>query len=275
MIALLLATALAGNTPQTSTPPSQACSCHNAIDPQGKAPVLDLLRWELEGVHRELGCVACHPGAGTLPHPPGLPQPVCAPCHEKEQALFQESVHRQARTAQSAPSGCQTCHAEHPFYENEDPRGWHFRGGLLRTCSACHAPMLMDPLLRLKTNPAPAAGGNWPPSIHGLITQGDLRLVSNCVSCHGNHALFPKSDPRCAVHPAQLAKTCGACHPEVSPRAIAGRICNRPGALAGLARNYFNIWYLWFGGIVAASGLAIGPALLARRIILRRRGKAH
>lgn len=272
MIAVLLAAAMAGTTPQTSAPPSQACFCHNAIDPQGKAPVLDLLRWELEGVHRGQGCVGCHPKAGTLPHPPSLPQPVCAPCHQKEDALFKESVHRRAQPRGKELAGCQTCHAEHPFYANEDPRGWHFRGGLLRTCAACHAPMRMDPLLRLTLKPLPPEGGQWPPSIHGLIAAGDQRLVSNCVSCHGNHALFPKTDTRALVAPVNIKKICGECHPGIEPAAIAGRICNRPGALAGLARNYFNLWYLWFGGIGVLTALVLIPALVVRRVVLKRRG---
>ncbi|MFP5276409.1 MAG: hypothetical protein ACLGPM_04795 [Acidobacteriota bacterium] len=34
-----------------------------------------------------------------------------------------------------------------------------------------------------------------------------------CTSCHGNaHEIFPKSDPRSAVYPLNVPKTCGACH---------------------------------------------------------------
>ncbi|MGC9157661.1 MAG: cytochrome c3 family protein [Terracidiphilus sp.] len=34
-----------------------------------------------------------------------------------------------------------------------------------------------------------------------------------CVSCHGNpHAIFPKSDPRSAVYPLNIPRTCGKCH---------------------------------------------------------------
>ena len=34
-----------------------------------------------------------------------------------------------------------------------------------------------------------------------------------CTSCHGNaHEIFPKSDPRSAVYPLNVPKTCGTCH---------------------------------------------------------------
>ncbi len=34
-----------------------------------------------------------------------------------------------------------------------------------------------------------------------------------CTSCHGNaHSIFPKSDPKSAVYPLNIPRTCGACH---------------------------------------------------------------
>jgi hypothetical protein len=34
-----------------------------------------------------------------------------------------------------------------------------------------------------------------------------------CTSCHGDaHSIFPKSDPRSAVYPLNVPRTCGACH---------------------------------------------------------------
>ena len=42
-----------------------------------------------------------------------------------------------------------------------------------------------------------------------------------CTSCHGNqHEIFPKSDPRSAVYPLNIPKTCGNCHgnPEVAKK---------------------------------------------------------
>ncbi|MGO8717984.1 MAG: cytochrome c3 family protein [Acidobacteriaceae bacterium] len=34
-----------------------------------------------------------------------------------------------------------------------------------------------------------------------------------CLSCHGNpHAIFPKNDPRSAVYPLNIPRTCGSCH---------------------------------------------------------------
>jgi hypothetical protein len=39
------------------------------------------------------------------------------------------------------------------------------------------------------------------------------RAEHPCTSCHGDaHAIFPKSDPRSAVYPLNIPRTCGNCH---------------------------------------------------------------
>jgi hypothetical protein len=39
------------------------------------------------------------------------------------------------------------------------------------------------------------------------------RAEHPCTSCHGDaHAIFPKNDPRSAVYPLNIPRTCGACH---------------------------------------------------------------
>jgi predicted CXXCH cytochrome family protein len=39
------------------------------------------------------------------------------------------------------------------------------------------------------------------------------RAEHPCISCHGDaHAIFPKSDPRSAVYPLNIPRTCGNCH---------------------------------------------------------------
>jgi len=40
-----------------------------------------------------------------------------------------------------------------------------------------------------------------------------LRAEHPCTSCHGDaHSIFPKDDPRSAVYPLNVPRTCGACH---------------------------------------------------------------
>ncbi len=58
-------------------------------------------------------------------------------------------------------------------------------------CSSCHAD-----------EAAGLAG-----SVHAKAS------AQPCISCHGNaHAIFPKNDPRSAVYPLNIPRTCGRCH---------------------------------------------------------------
>ncbi|MGD0902531.1 MAG: cytochrome c3 family protein [Terracidiphilus sp.] len=43
------------------------------------------------------------------------------------------------------------------------------------------------------------------------------RAEHPCTSCHGDaHSIFPKSDPKSAVYPLNIPRTCGACHGNAS-----------------------------------------------------------
>jgi cytochrome b subunit of formate dehydrogenase len=50
-------------------------------------------------------------------------------------------------------------------------------------------------------------------SYHGLAGARGDRRVANCASCHGFHEIRPSSNPFSRTHPANLARTCGECHP--------------------------------------------------------------
>jgi predicted CXXCH cytochrome family protein len=42
---------------------------------------------------------------------------------------------------------------------------------------------------------------------------GSVHAIHDCTSCHGSpHAIFPKTDPRSAVYPLNIPRTCGSCH---------------------------------------------------------------
>lgn len=91
-------------------------------------------------------------------------------------AKFSASIHGSLQ--------CNSCHADikgYPHPEKIAPV----------QCSTCHA----DQASQLKG------------SVHGDSKDHP------CTSCHGNaHEIFPKSDPRSAVYPLNVPKTCGTCH---------------------------------------------------------------
>ncbi len=250
--------------------PRTRCACHDALAPQGAAPTMDLRGWLKDGPHLKLGCEACHPGGAVVPHHPDrLRRVACESCHGAEAQGWSSSAHGSLEGRDPRIKGCLTCHAEHPFFRDSDPRSRYANTGLLYGCAHCHEQMPLDPSLVLTPKPA-AADKPWPSSLHGLMADGDRRSVAACASCHGPHQVFPTADQRSAVNPARIAGTCGGCHPGLAPTTVAHRICRLPRGIGPALSNYFDIWYLWGGGVVVLSLAGVGGALGAGAFLQRR-----
>ena len=140
----------------------------------------------------------------------------CGQCHEQVKQAFAASIHGQAvaRGHNGAPV-CTDCHGEHSILAPSEP------GSLVNparvssvTCARCHADERLVVKYNLPRDKVPA----FEDSFHGLAGRGGSQSVANCASCHGIHNILPSSDPRSTVHPANLAKTCGACHPGAGER---------------------------------------------------------
>ncbi|MGC1872524.1 MAG: cytochrome c3 family protein [Acidobacteriaceae bacterium] len=90
--------------------------------------------------------------------------------------LFHSSIH--------GSLGCSDCHTDiHAYPHPDHPAAVQ--------CVACHA------------DEAKGLAG----SVHAKAS------AQPCLSCHGNpHTIFTKDDPRSAVYPLNIPKTCGTCH---------------------------------------------------------------
>jgi cytochrome b subunit of formate dehydrogenase len=61
-------------------------------------------------------------------------------------------------------------------------------------------------------------------SYHGLAMSGGSVEVANCSSCHGSHGIKASSDSTSTVNKANLAVTCGKCHPGANARFSVGSV---------------------------------------------------
>jgi len=61
-------------------------------------------------------------------------------------------------------------------------------------------------------------------SYHGLALRAGSVEVANCASCHGYHDIKPSSDPTSRINKANLAVTCGKCHPGANENFAKGTI---------------------------------------------------
>jgi formate dehydrogenase gamma subunit len=150
----------------------------------------------------------------------------CGACHTKVKEIYEQSVHGQA-VARSAPQApvCVDCHGEHNILAPSNPQSLVNPERLsTATCARCHSDERLIARYALPTNRVPT----FQDSYHGLALRAGSQTVANCASCHGIHNIFPSTDPRSTVHPANLAHTCGACHAGAGTRFAIGPVHVRP-----------------------------------------------
>jgi cytochrome b subunit of formate dehydrogenase len=163
-------------------------------------------------------CSDCHGSHGILPgRDPrskinhwNVPA-TCGACHTQIKKIYDQSIHGQAvaRGAQDAPV-CTDCHGEHNILAPANPESLVNPSRISSvTCGRCHGDTRLDARYALPADRVPSFAG----SFHGLDARSGGQTVANCASCHGVHNIFPSGDPRSTVNPANLARTCGACHP--------------------------------------------------------------
>jgi len=149
-----------------------------------------------------------------------LPE-TCGKCHESIFREWKESVHGQAMAQgiKQAPV-CTDCHGEHTIRSPQDPESSVYPQHIVATCSKCHENQQLQralglPTLRLST---------YRQSYHGIMNRYGQSVVAHCASCHGAHNILPSTNPRSTIHPANLQKTCGSCHPGIGKGVAMGRV---------------------------------------------------
>lgn len=145
----------------------------------------------------------------------------CGKCHTNIMKVYKESIHGQAveRRIKEAPV-CTDCHGEHNIVAHNEPGSTVSTGSIVRTCSHCHASETINiqykiPVDSVKTYMA---------SYHGIGYQYGSSTVANCATCHHWHDIFPSTDRRSSIYPANLVKLCGKCHPGVTDKVALGSV---------------------------------------------------
>jgi formate dehydrogenase gamma subunit len=146
----------------------------------------------------------------------------CGKCHEPIFAAYRESIHARAVAAGISRSPtCATCHGEHQIMGPEDPRSPVAAPNVSSmTCASCHD----DTRLLARLDMPAGRVTSYESSFHGLAARSGRKTVANCASCHGVHNILPSTDPRSTIAPANLAKTCGQCHPGAGTRYAIGPV---------------------------------------------------
>ncbi len=150
----------------------------------------------------------------------------CGACHSDIAKVYRASVHGQA-VAQGAADApvCTDCHGEHVILAPTEAQSLVNPARVSSvTCGRCHGDERIDVRYNLPADRVPTFADSY----HGLAARAGSQTVANCASCHGVHNIFRSSDPRSTVNPANLAHTCGACHPGAGERFAIGPVHVRP-----------------------------------------------
>ncbi len=182
-----------------------------------------------EGNARAANCVNCHGShemkkgldPGSRVNKTHIPE-TCAGCHSQASEEFKESVHglAAARGNKDAPV-CTDCHGEHNILAPSDPESRVAARNISRqVCSPCHSSVKLSEKYGLASD----RFKTFSDSYHGLANEAGSIEVANCSSCHRNHDIRRSNDPGSSVNKANLAKTCGSCHPGANERFAIGTV---------------------------------------------------
>ncbi len=187
----------------------------------------------------------------------------CAACHEKAAHEFSTSAHAKSlgRGNLDSPS-CTDCHGQHDIRAPKDPTSPVNRKNVTQqVCANCHASLRLTQKYGLPSN----SFETFADSYHGLAVRGGAVEVVNCASCHSAHAIKSASDPSSTINKANLAQTCGQCHPGANTRFTVGRVHVSAEAAAGkdgnspilylISATYLSLIFAVVGGMVLHNAL--------------------
>jgi formate dehydrogenase gamma subunit len=168
----------------------------------------------------------------------------CGSCHHEAFAQYKDSIHGRAVAAgvTAAPT-CTDCHGEHNILAPGNPQSPVFVANVASaTCSRCHGDTRLD----ARFNLPPDRVTSYENSYHGLASRAGSQTVANCASCHGVHDILPSSDSRSTIAKANLAATCGKCHPDAGKTFALGLVhVISSAAAANPWLRYVRLFYLF------------------------------
>ncbi len=111
------------------------------------------------------------------------------------------SVHGQALDKGKAEAAnCVSCHGSHDMKKGSDPTSFVARRNIPNTCGHCHTKI----------------AETYKESIHGVQAAKGNDDAPVCTSCHGEHVILGKKDPKSRTAPTNVsAQVCQPCHESV------------------------------------------------------------
>jgi cytochrome b subunit of formate dehydrogenase len=137
-------------------------------------------------------------------------------------------------------------------------------------CAQCHGSVRLSNEFGMPSGQV----NTYLSSYHGMASKMGSTTVANCASCHGVHNILPSRDPRSTINHANLAKTCGQCHPGANEKFISFKVHSDGVAKADFSSKvigYISKFYIWMiigviGGMVLHNLIVFRKKLILHRI---------
>lgn len=231
-------------------------------------------------------CTDCHGHAGTGAHEievvssPTSPMyrtnvaQTCGRCHLGIKVQFDVGIHGEMLRAgnEDVPT-CTDCHAEHAVQPVTSEASSVSPQHIAQTCTSCHDREDLNAKYDLPT----ARGRTFRGSFHGVALQSGQVTVANCESCHGAHEILPSGNPRSTIHPSNLQRTCGSCHPGIGAGVTQGKVhvasTREDVGVVAIGIQWF--YFALIGTTVLFSAIMIGLDQYRFRVVDRRRSGTH
>jgi len=177
-------------------------------------------------------CTSCHTAHHVLPrsdpnstiNPNNVPS-TCGRCHHGIEEQFDNSIHakRASYHGKELPV-CNDCHSAHSISRTDEDA---FRLDIMQRCGHCHEEIA-------KT---------YFDTYHGKVSRLGYTKTAKCYDCHGAHDVLAVTDPGSRLSRANVAATCGKCHPGATRR-FAGYLTH---ATHHDPRKYPLLFYTFWG----------------------------
>ncbi|MDX2152418.1 MAG: cytochrome b/b6 domain-containing protein [Bryobacteraceae bacterium] len=191
-------------------------------------------------------CAMCHGAvhelqrASTPAFRTAVPE-TCGMCHSEVQQQFLTSVHGKAAAKGDLEAAvCTDCHGEHAIQRKSDKASTVHPLHVRETCARCHG----DVRLTRRVGLAAEQVASFDESFHGLALKSGQQAAASCASCHGFHNILPSNDRKSMIHPTNIAKTCGGCHPGAGTRYQIGQVHVVEGKNEPPPVRYARLFYL-------------------------------
>jgi cytochrome b subunit of formate dehydrogenase len=188
----------------------------------------------------------------------------CGQCHDAISKEYTQSIHGQAvaKGNWQAPV-CTDCHGIHSITAHNDPNSPVSAQNVAQvTCARCHEGMRLSREFGIEGR----RETTYLASYHGLAARGGSQVVANCASCHGTHSILPSSDPRSMINRANLAHTCGQCHPGATEEFAAAKVH----VGAPLSADVGSKAVRWIRGFYLSMIFAVIGGMLVHNLIIWR-----